>query len=461
MFQRGVQRIFGRSLERFRGIPPLHVFWGGRRFPKEYMDPLYSALATLPALESLILSNGGLHTRPEDESALANPDSLTELLRVPSLRSVEFSRFCFTSALCRATANALMDGTAITDLDFSGCSLPAGECAAMMANGFSRNTSVTHINVDSPLDQGLYSALTTALPSNSTLRDLFLSVSRIDDDPDLSPVVLALGRNTGLKSLTLLSCGSMSESLSIAMRDGLGMNVTLESLDLYLSNDTVCDENSAMWCRAVSFLRTNKALKSLKVSFPESCVSTLYRHIAAMLQENASLESLSIRDNWNRIQCNAEEYFVLITALQHTRTLKSLHLEGCGSRTLTHDDNKQMAELLKKNYGLERLPQFYRKYLAEDVDAILRLNEAGRRYLVQDGSSISKGVEVLSRVNKDINCVFLHLLENPRLCDRSTVEKVSAGESKGRSTNPTAASDGGKREQASVYKGRESRRRLA
>jgi hypothetical protein len=120
-----------------------------------------------------------------------------------------------------------------------------------------------------------------------------------------------------------------------------------------------------------------------------------------------------------------------------------------------------MAELLKKNYGLERLPQFYRKYLAEDVDAILRLNEAGRRYLVQDGSSISKGVEVLSRVNKDINCVYLHLLENPRLCDRKAIEKVSAGESNGRSTNPTVGSDGGTREHASVYKGRESRRRLA
>jgi hypothetical protein len=40
---------------------------------------------------------------------------------------------------------------------------------------------------------------------------------------------------------------------------------------------------------------------------------------------------------------------------------------------------------------------------------------------VQDGSSISKGVVVLS-VNDDINSVFLHLLENPRLCDRSAVE---------------------------------------
>jgi hypothetical protein len=59
------------------------------------------------------------------------------------------------------------------------------------------------------------------------------------------------------------------------------------------------------------------------------------------------------------------------------------------------------------------------------VGAILRLNEVGRRYLIEDGSSISKGVEVLSSVNDDINCVFLHLLENPRLCDRRAVEMVS------------------------------------
>jgi hypothetical protein len=111
---------------------------------------------------------------------------------------------------------------------------------------------------------------------------------------------------------------------------------------------------------------------------------------------------------------------------------------------------------------LERLPGINLKnLLSRDVGSILRLNGAGRRYLVQDGSSISKGVEVLSRVKKDINGVFLYLLESPRLCDRSAVEKVSTDESNGRSTNPTASSDGGgKREQASAHKGRESRRRL-
>jgi hypothetical protein len=145
--------------------------------------------------------------------------------------------------------------------------------------------------------------------------------------------------------------------------------------------------------------------------------------------------------NRNQIEMRAEEYFVLVTALQHNTTLKSLNLFCQLPMWLTDDEHKQtairlndderkhMASVLKKNYALESLPGIKLENEARNVGAILRLNKAGRRYLVQDGSSISKGVDVLSKVNDDINCVFLHLLENPRLCDRSAVEMVTAGES--------------------------------
>jgi hypothetical protein len=143
---------------------------------------------------------------------------------------------------------------------------------------------------------------------------------------------------------------------------------------------------------------------------------------------------------------------VLVAALQHNTTLKSLDLKGFIGISLNHDENKQMALLLKKNYALERLPNTNFRNLERDVDAILRLNGAGRRYLIEGGSSISKGVEVLSAVSNEINCVFLHLLENPRLCDRSAVEIASA---------TSGGGNGGKREQASACGGKESRRRLA
>jgi hypothetical protein len=452
-------RLFARAIH---GHPTITSFADGLGFPYESLDALYSALATMPALESISLSGFDLETMPEDESALAHPESLTELLRVPSLRSVCFSEFDITSALCQATANALMEGTAITSLEFALCSFFAeGSASALiMANGLSRNTSVTRIKVMSTLDQALYDALAMALPLNSTLRRLDLNRDLTwqdgDVDHDLSPVFLALGKNIGLKEVSLAGFCLIDESLCTAMKDGLGMNTTLESLELkrlHLTND-----NSDLWCRALSFLRTNNDLKSLKVhvylDVAESCVVAFRTNIAAMLQENASLESISFL-SWDIIQ--VEEYVALVTAFKHHRTLRTLHF-GHSINMLTDDEDKEMAVVLKKNYALERLPNINQ---GGNMGAILRLNEAGRRYLIEDGSSISKGVEVLSAVSDEINCVFLHLLENPRLCDRNAVEKVSAGESNGSSTNPTAGSDAGKREGDSAHKGDASHRRLA
>jgi hypothetical protein len=444
-------RLFARAIHGHPTITSLEV---GRYFPCGSFDALYSVLATLPALESIKIS-----VDPEDENTLTTAESLTELLRLPSLRSVDFSEFYFTPALCQATANALMEGTAITNLVFTKCSFSTEGSAAILANALTRNTSVSYIKVQSSFDGTLNGALAAALPSNSTWRDLVFKLDRrIDDDPDYSPVVLALGKNTALKTLTLDAFRSINESLYTAMQDGLGMNETLESLEL---NIRLNDDTAALWCRAFSFLRTNKALKSLKVDLDNdvtnSCVTALCRHIAVMLQENASLESLSIRRSGNIIRMKAEAYSFLITALQHNTTLKSLDLGKSRilnmTSALTDNEDVQIAALLKKNYVLERLPGITLRNWVSDMGAILRLNGAGRRYLVQDGSSVTKGVEVLSRVNNDINCVFLHLLENPRLCDRSAVEKVSADE--------IADSGGGeKREQAGAHKGRESRRRL-
>jgi hypothetical protein len=101
------------------------------------------------------------------------------------------------------------------------------------------------------------------------------------------------------------------------------------------------------------------------------------------------------------------------------------------------------------------------------VGAILQLNKAGRRYLIEDGSSISKGVKLLSAVSNNINCVLLHLLENPRLCDRSAVETVAADSTctdYGGSTSPVNYTSIGKRvhgqAQTEGTEDKESRRRL-
>jgi hypothetical protein len=396
---------------------------------------LYSALATLPALQSVQLS-----APPEDEITLANHESLAELLRVPSLRSVCFSDFYFTCDLCQAIANALVS-TVVTNLEFRGCYFIPGECAAM-ANGLGRNTSVISINVVSPFDEVLCDALAKALPVNSTLRELSFVADRgwgedgSEQHLDWSSIFSALGQNTGLKKLIVgVSC-SMGQWMCAAMQNGLVMNDTLESLEL--NRVHLSDDNSDLLCSALSFLRTNKALKSLTIDVQTrgSCLSAFCRGIAVILHENTLLESLTIRKKWNTPKIKFEDYFVLVTALQLNTTLKSLHLGALMIRTLTHDEDKQMTMLLKKNYALERLPDI--GLAGRDVADFLRLNAAGRRYLIEDGSSISKGVEVLSVVRHSINCVYLHLLENPRLCDRRAVEMAIDGESNSSPPPPLA-----------------------
>jgi hypothetical protein len=70
-----------------RGHPTITRFECVEDFPYAASGGLYSALAALPALKAITLTNDEWRTRPEDES-MANPESLTELLRIPSLRFV-------------------------------------------------------------------------------------------------------------------------------------------------------------------------------------------------------------------------------------------------------------------------------------------------------------------------------------------------------------------------------------
>jgi hypothetical protein len=158
----------------------------------------------------------------------------------------------------------------------------------------------------------------------------------------------------------------------------------------------------------------------------ECCLSAFTIDMATLLQENTSLESISIR-SWNTIENKAEDYITLVSCLKRNTTLKTLAYLDYERLQLTADEDKHMASLLKKNYTLERHLDIDLENEAGDVTVILQLNEAGRRYLIEDRSSISKGVEVLSKVNNGIYCVFFHLLENPRLCDRRAVELVRAG----------------------------------
>jgi hypothetical protein len=136
------------------------------------------------------------------------------------------------------------------------------------------------------------------------------------------------------------------------------------------------------------------------------------------LGKNSTLEILELIHIAHVIQTSF--HIAAIEALQLNKTLKTLCI--CyDTQNLTDDEAKHLTSIVKKNYRLESLPELDSSDVRMgDLHSILRLNEAGRRYLLDGhGSVVSKGVGVLSTVCDDLNSVFLHLLENPSLCNRS------------------------------------------
>jgi hypothetical protein len=278
--------------------------------------------------------------------------------------------------------------------------------------------------------------LAAVLLCNSTLQNLTVLFTRRASGRWFSSILLSLGMNTTLKSLSVSIFDKFGDKLCAAIRNGLAKNSTLEELSLY--NMIPSDDDGAVSARnALTFLLTNSTLKALTVSFvraqKESYTSAFRLEAVKMVEENPVLESLTIESSGRGRCIRAEELLALISALQLHTTLNTLGFQFyCFEYTyFIPDELNQLVSILKKNYGLERLVPDIPCKDDGTVKAILRLNRAGRRYLIKDGSSISKGVEVLSAVSDKIDCVFLHLLENPSLGDRRAAETTTGRRRRG------------------------------
>jgi hypothetical protein len=431
---------FARAI---RGHAMITGFSTGNGFHFDCLDILCSALLTLPALTNVSFEQLDDNEGPQEGQSL---ESMIELLQSPSLREVRFNSVVFTNILSQAVAKALKERSEITALRFWKCSFPDGG-SAVIASALETNTTLKFLHLfdgANEVDEVFCEVLAAALQSNSTLQ--VLVCTGWDDSGScswLSSLFLALQVNKGLRKLMIRGIELIDEKLSTAIGLGLAKNTTLETLDLL--NIKSGENDTYLWRDALSFLRTNTtALKTLDMDFhksvTESRVATIRMEVLAALRKNESLETLSMTSQDVRLE-----------------SLQLHHEDIC----VDNDEMKDLISVLKKNYGLEALPGL--KHGSGDIRSIFELNRAGRRYLVQDGSSISKGVDMLSRVSRDINSVFFHLLEDPSLCNRSAVEMSSSSignmDNAG-STSPGNRHSGDKRGQESSPPAKKIRRRL-
>jgi hypothetical protein len=344
-------RAFARAIQGHPAIVAIRV-----GFFFESAAILWNALTTLPNLESAVLE----HYQLFSEKKIRTPESLTEFLRAPSLRSVEFRFTQFTSSLCQATAMALRQGSPITSLILCGCSFLEGG-SEEIAGAFEENTTLTTFEmspVPRNINQAFYDTMAESMLSNATLQYLLISYPGGSHPNSIcvSSLLSALGMNKTLRKVHVSGFSSVGGSAILAVREGLEKNSTLETLELI--NFAHATESSFR-IAVVEALQLNKTVKTLRVCFD--------------------------------------------------------------TQDLTDGEVKHLTLVVKKNYGLESLPDLdFSHDRMGDLRSILRLNGAGRGYVLDGhGSVISKGVGVLSAVSDDLDCVFLHLLENPSLCNRS------------------------------------------
>jgi hypothetical protein len=165
--------------------PAITSFNSCGSFLYETFDTLCSGLATLPNLKhcTFYYQQRGR----EDVPTFQRSESVTDLLRAPSLRSMYFLELRIPRHICEAIAIALRHGSSITALTLSGCSFPEVG-SEIIAIAPEENSSATTFAIS--LDDGdgsCYNAMASALLTNSTLRRLTFSSPEIIPSANVSP----------------------------------------------------------------------------------------------------------------------------------------------------------------------------------------------------------------------------------------------------------------------------------
>jgi hypothetical protein len=414
---------FARAI---RGHPTIQRFETDASFHVDSFGILASALATLPVLESAILTHDIWHEHLEDLPDIEHPEHITTLLLSPSLRSVTFNDFCFPNSACQAVAIALRTGSPITCLHLTNCRFPDGG-AGSIVHALQRNSTLKTFSIvfEDEFDESASGALTSVLLGNKTLMDLTVRLRvqvgsmqfHHNRGTWLQSFFVAMRMNTSLKKLNVSYVCLTDELVGAALRDVLAENSVLEELVLGMEG-SLDDSHLVSWRKTLPFLRNNKTLKSLTINvdcgFKEPRALALCLDTVAMLKDNTSLEILDIQN----YGVGHDDYFTALESLQTNTTMKTLRLHPKSDAIRDDGKIKHLISLVKKIYGLESLDEgLVVRDPAGELDTVLRLNRAGRRYLIQPAGSIANGVEVLVAVRDDLGCLFYHLLENPLLCD--------------------------------------------
>ena len=314
----------------------------------------------------------------------------------------------------------------------------------LLHNEMVNNVSMTFPSHSSDVDQGRFCrALRDGLASTDC-RTRRVHVAFWDDDIRRMRGLTNTGQDrnqssgatiiTGMESNTSVQCFTINhfewnDEFGNAARNALSRNKTLKCLSLRPKS---LDDDK--WRQAMPFLGANEAIEVLSIGFPhiyeislspEVCVET-----GRQLARNAKSKLESLVFERNLASFSPEDYLRCIESVRPNTRLEHFGFAGDKSTAeskieLNDDEYEALVATARRNYGLTSYDGIKRIEDAQmgDLEAIGRLNRAGRRYLGEADPSKEKGVDVLVEVSDDLDALFVHLLENPELCNGSGKKK--------------------------------------
>ena len=396
-------------------------------------DPCFlKALLTLPKLKDLSVSDPLLV-----RTLSFFPEGfLRDLFALPSIRKVSLDRLNMereATNLCHALGKK---STKLQSLELKVCNVPAS-FPENLCQSLQRNQSLKALFLE-PQNEAMLGSLGrklgSVLGSLPELQSFGLSLSELDDDETLETVnqqvsdcLSALATSDALENLVLADClwnASLCRALRRILKQGLSV--------LTIKCEVGTKRNEA-WHSVASCLKTSKRLQKLALSFgieddhydsdEELSGEEILQAMTQLLISSDAplpLEYLTLECYIANISTSAIATFLSSTRLHSS--LKSIRL---AFNSVDPAGWEKLVEVLQETFSLchfsvgwneEPLAVIPSTPHRDLANGMLAMNRAGRCYFFNDAQDKVQGICVLSAAHSNLDCLFLHVRENPFLC---------------------------------------------
>lgn len=299
----------------------------------------------------------------------------------------------------------------------------------------------THLKLETTsYDTEAMFALIQALSQDKSMECLKLEFENgITTAAVAGPLASCLGVNTGLKELEV-GC-EMHKRFFFQLPAALHENRHLERLLLDLPRELSQNESLAL-IRAMELSSSLVSVRLPKLKWTDRVLERL----ASCCTGHSTLHTIDLFKT-----CMPEECFVrflgflgdgkpTMTIIAPMGSIPPPLLSQPRHFVLSQDALEKAVETAKLKFCAFNLKNvedgsdsnvLARSQASRNLRSYMKLNHAGRRHIKDTPGNVDDSIKILGQVSDDLDCVFLHLLECPFLCEKvrphekSTMERLA------------------------------------